>query len=49
MRPRLFRLVLSALLVCVLAVNADASWLSDITGINIDIPAGRVTFGPPET
>jgi hypothetical protein len=26
---------------------AEASWLSDITGINIDIPNAHVTFGPP--
>ena len=37
--------------VCIALVSfpgiADASWLSDITGVNIDIPRGQVTFGPP--
>lgn len=27
--------------------TANASWLSDITGVNIDVPRGQITFGPP--
>lgn len=31
----------------IVAQTASASWLSDITGINIDIPAGKVELGAP--
>jgi hypothetical protein len=30
-----------------LPLSVNASWLSDITGINIDVPNGSVSFGPP--
>lgn len=34
-------------LVCLLPSIASASWLSDITGVDINIPANSITFGPP--
>ena len=37
-----------AVLLALDPVMARASWLSDVTGINIDIPKGQVTFGPPQ-
>lgn len=40
-------LSLAVLLVCD-PVMARASWLSDATGINIDIPKGQISFGPPQ-
>jgi hypothetical protein len=39
---------LVAMVSCALAVPVRASWLSDFTGINIDIPAGRVSVGTPD-
>jgi hypothetical protein len=39
---------LVAMVSCALAVPVHASWLSDFTGINIDIPAGRVSVGTPD-
>jgi Domain of unknown function (DUF4157) len=44
------RSVSAIILACYLFVQPTqiyASWLSDITGININVPAGRITIGPP--
>src|SRR5882672_8665684 len=46
-RKLLYRSVALALVVLVSIPPCYASWFSDITGINIDIPAGTVNFGPP--
>ncbi len=35
------------LLLLLLVVDADASWVSDITGIDINVPKSTITFGPP--
>ena len=40
-------ILLLALMTLFWPLKGKASWLSDITGINIDLPAGRVSFGPP--
>lgn len=40
-------LQIGLLVLLISAAPVNASWLSDITGINIDVPAGRVTIGPP--
>jgi len=42
---RLTMLVVAALLFC--AMGAEASWLSNITGVDVNIPRGTVTFGVP--
>jgi Domain of unknown function (DUF4157) len=47
MRVRILCSLAIALLSPIPLATAWASGLSDITGINIDIPAGNVTFGPP--
>jgi Domain of unknown function (DUF4157) len=36
-----------AILSLIIAGQCSGSWLSDITGINIDIPGNRISFGPP--
>jgi len=50
MRHPPFKSVLSVLLMLILVffpVAIEASWLSDITGINVDVPKGQITFGQP--
>jgi hypothetical protein len=44
-RMRCFALTTTLLLLQ--AENADASWLSKITGIDINIPAGTISFDVP--
>lgn len=39
--------VVAIALLCFQSSPLHASWLSDITGINIDVPAGRISIGPP--
>ena len=34
-------------LLCLITVSAQASWLSKITGIDINIPAGTISFDSP--
>src|SRR5579863_10422084 len=46
MRVPLCRLV-AALLLYSLHCNLTASWLSNITGIDINVPSGTITFGTP--
>lgn len=43
----LARCALASLIVLISFTALQASWVSDITGVNIDVPAGRATFGPP--
>jgi hypothetical protein len=40
-------LVATALAVLASLTSAHASWLSDITGVDVNVPRGTVTFGPP--
>ena len=47
MRRSTFRSIASILSVFVLLCTANASWLSDITGVDINVPANTITFGPP--
>lgn len=47
MRDSMFRSIVAILLVCMLPCTVSASWLSDITGIDVNVPKGSVTFGPP--
>lgn len=37
-----------SLLIAVLPASLDASWFSDLTGVNIDIAAGRFQIGRPD-
>jgi hypothetical protein len=41
------RSVAILMLFLIVQPNANASWLSDITGIDVNIPRGTITFGPP--
>jgi hypothetical protein len=45
MRFKILGIVLASLL---FAQTAAASWLSEITGVNIDIPNGTITFNQPK-
>lgn len=47
MLQSLGRLLVVFLLCCNLQLTANASWLSDITGIDVNVPRGTITFGPP--
>lgn len=38
----------TVVLLCAATVSARASWLSAITGIDINIPAGTVSFSTPQ-
>lgn len=40
--------VATAALCLVFAQTLSASWISDITGVNIDVPSGKVEFGAPK-
>src|ERR1700686_4900288 len=37
----------AVILICAFPSSANASFLSDITGVDINVPAGTITFGPP--
>jgi hypothetical protein len=42
------RFFVVAVLIVLLPGNANASWLSDITGVDVNIPAGTISFGVPQ-
>ena len=47
MRHSIVRSATSLILVCLLPSLASASWLSDITGVDVNVPKGSITFGAP--
>ena len=47
MRHSIVRSISAILLICLSPYAASASWLSDITGVDINLPRGSITFGPP--
>ena len=47
LRNVLYKIFAIGLITLVSVPPCSASWLSDITGIDINIPAGSVNFGPP--
>src|SRR5207249_3460226 len=47
MRNSTVRYILSLLLIVVLPQSASASWLSDISGIDINVPANTIMLGAP--
>jgi Domain of unknown function (DUF4157) len=47
MRKKTWRTVVALAFSCLLPLQADASWLSDITGVDINVPNNSITFGVP--
>lgn len=47
MRNSRVRYIISLLLIIALSSIASASWLSDITGVDINVPASKITLGMP--
>ena len=44
---KFLRTITVGLMICSLPGSANASWLSDITGVDINVPDGTITFGVP--
>jgi hypothetical protein len=47
MLKRYCRIVVACVFSLLLALQANASWLSDITGVDINVPNNSITFGVP--
>lgn len=47
MHHSIVRSITALILVCLLPSLASASWLSDITGVDVNVPKGTITFGAP--